>query len=252
MGDNIDIGPDTVFNKRYYEQYASANPAFYGTGTVDFNYLTTSTFTILTGSDNAIFTLRAYTRLDVKLVYYWCPFIVLATHISNFNASLKDNNIFIQWQVEDPGSTDKYEIEMSNDGKVFKNLGEGNSMISGSVAKYNFLYNVNQDFTGKLFFRIKQTNYSGRISYSEIRSVAINKNHAATTYSLYPNPSVTGVNIQFAKNTGGNYEVKLINSTGQAIFQKKYSLNQNGSINIEWPHKPVPGYLLFKSDRLKN
>jgi hypothetical protein len=250
VGDNVDIGPDTVFNKRYYEHYASANSAFYGTGTVDFNYLNTSTFTILTGSDNAIFTLRAYTRLDVKLVYYWCPFVVLATHISNFKASLKDDNIFIQWQVNDPESTDKYEIEMSNDGTVFKNLGEG-TLISGSVAKYNLLYNVNQNFTGKLFFRIRQTNYSGKISYSETRSVAINKNHAATTYSLYPNPSVTGVNIQFAKNTGGNYEVKLINSTGQAIFQKKYSLNQNGSINIEWSHKPVPGIYYLKVTDLK-
>jgi hypothetical protein len=252
IGDNIDIGPDTVFNKRYYEHYASADPAFYGTGTVDFNYLNTSTWTILTGSDNAIFTLRAYSRLNVKLVYYWCPFIVLLpTHLLNFSAALKDNNIFMQWQVADPGSTDKYEIEMSNDGKVFNNLGEGNSTISGSMAKYNFLYNVNQNFTGRLFFRIKQTNYSGGVLYSETRSVAINKNHAATTYSVYPNPSVTGVNIQFTKNTGGNFEVELINSIGQAIFQNKYSLNQNGSVNIEWPNKPAPGIYYLKVRDLK-
>jgi hypothetical protein len=139
---------------------------------------------------------------------------------------------------------------MSNNGTVFKNLGEG-TLIPGSVAKYNLLYNVNQNFTGKLFFRIRQTNYSGKISYSETRSVAINKNHAATTYSLYPNPSVTGVNIQFSKNTGGNYEVELINSTGQAIFQKRYSLNQRGSINIEWSHKPAPGIYYLKVRDLK-
>ena len=246
-GDNIDIGPDTVFNKRDYEHYASAHPAFYGTGTVDFNYLNTSTWTILTGSDNAIFTLRAYSRLNVKLVYYWCPFIVLLpAHLLDFSAALKDNDIFMQWQVADPGSADKYEIEMSNDGKVFNNLGEGNSTISGSMAKYNFLYNVDQNFTGRLFFRVRQTNYSGSVLYSETRSVAINKNHRSTTYSVYPNPSVTGVNIQFTKNTGGNFEVELINSIGQAIFQNKYSLDQNGSVNIEWPNKPAPGIYYLK------
>ena len=90
VGDNIDIGPDTTFNKRYHEQYASSDPAFYGTGTVDFNYLTTSTFTILTGSDNAIFKLRAYTRLDVKLVYYWCPVPGIGyTHLPIFLLHLK-------------------------------------------------------------------------------------------------------------------------------------------------------------------
>jgi Secretion system C-terminal sorting domain len=250
-GDNADIGPDTVFNKRYYQHYASANAAFYGTDSVDFDYTNTSTWTILTGSNNAIFTLRSYTVLDVKLVYYWCPFIVLATHISRFNASLKDNNIFIQWQVEDPKSTDKYEIEMSTDGKVFKNLGEGNLVSSGSVAKYDFLYNINQDLTGKLFFRIKQIEYPGRVLYSGIRSVSINKNHTSPTYSLYPNPSVTGVNIQF-KNTGGNYDVELFSSTGQKIFQKKYSLNRDASVNIEWPQKPAPGIYYLKVKDLKS
>ena len=82
-----------------------------------------------------------------------------------------------------------------------------------------------------------------------IRSVAINKN-LSVKYSLYPNPSVSGVNIQFAKNTGGNYEVKLVNTTGQKIFEKKYSLNRDGFINIEWPQKPVPGIYYLKVKNL--
>ncbi len=82
-----------------------------------------------------------------------------------------------------------------------------------------------------------------------IRSVAINRN-LGVKYSLYPNPSVSGVNIQFAKNTGGNYEVKLVNTTGQKIFEKKYSLNRDGFINIEWPQKPVPGIYYLKVKNL--
>jgi hypothetical protein len=250
-GDNVDIGPDTVFNKRYQEQYGSSNPAFYGTGTVDFNYLTTSTFTILTGSDNAIFKLRAYTRLNAQLVYYWCPASILETHLTNFTTSLIDNNVFIQWKVNDPRPTDKYEIEMSTDGKEFKNLGEGISILSGSLSSYKFVYTPDKNFTGNLFFRIKQTDYEGRVLYSEIRTAGINKNNKAT-YSLYPNPSVTGINIQFVKTTGGDYEVALINSFGQSIFLKKYLLNQSGSINIEWSHKPAAGVYFLKVRDLKN
>jgi Secretion system C-terminal sorting domain len=251
VGDNVDIGPDTVFNQRVYQHYGSANAAFYGTGTVDFNYLNTSTFTILTGSDNAIFTLRAYTRLNATLVYYWCPFIVLATHISNFHISRSNDNVSIQWQVENYDPGDKYEVEMSNDGKVFKNLGKGNPAISGSLANYNVPFDITPGFTGKLFFRIKQTNYSNKISYSEIRTIVLNKTATATSYSVYPNPSVTGINIEFAKNTGGNYQVKLINSTGQAVFEKMYAVNHHGFINIEWSKKPVPGIYYLKVKDLK-
>ncbi|MEO8763247.1 MAG: T9SS type A sorting domain-containing protein [Ginsengibacter sp.] len=251
VGDNIDIGPDTTFDKSYHEQYASPNAAFYGTGTVNFNYLTTSTFTILTGSDNAIFKLRAYTRLFVRLAYYWCPYAVLATNLTGFDVSLKNNDILIKWQVQDREPLDKYEIEVSKEGKVFTNEGEGKFMMSGIVAKYESLYNLSQNFTGKLFFRIKQTKYSGGISYSAVRSVAVNGSPVATGYSLYPNPSVRGVNLQFIKATGGSYLVKLLNSTGQALFQKKYTVSTNGVINIEWPKKPAPGIYYLKVKDLK-
>jgi hypothetical protein len=251
IGDNVDIGPDTTFNQRFQQQYGSSDPAFYGTGTVSFNYLTTSTFTILTGSDNAIFKLRAYTRLNVQLVYYWCPLSILETHLTNFTTSLKDNNVIVQWNVNDPRPAAKYEIEMSSDGKEFKNLGKATSSVSGMLSSYKFVYNPDMNFTGNLFFRIKQTDYEGKFLYSEIRTVTINKNNQAA-YSLYPNPAVSGINIQFLKTIAGDYEVELINNNGQSIFLKKYSINQNGSINIEWPHKPAAGIYFLKVRDLKN
>ncbi len=250
-GDNVDIGPDTTFNNTVFSQYGSSNPAFYGTGTVSFNYLTTSTFTILTGSDNAIFKLRAYTRLNVTLVYYWCPSIVLETHLTNFTTSVQDNNVIAQWKVNDPRPMDKYEIEMSTDGKEFKILGEGVSTISGNLTSYKFVYTPDRSFAGNLYFRIKRTDSDGKSIYSEIRTATISNNNKAA-YSLYPNPSITGLNIQFTKPTGGEYEVELINSNGQSNFLKKYSLDQGGSINIEWPHKPAAGIYYLRVRDLRD
>ncbi len=247
--DKVDVGPDTVFNKNHYTKYAAANSAYYGYDSVTFNYLTTSTFTILTGSDNAIIKLRAYTRLDVELIYYWCPFSVLETHLSGFSALMKDNKVLVRWSVNDPRETDKYEIEMSTDGKVFSNLGQGTSDISGNLTRYTFVYSPAKNYYGNLFFRIKQTDYEGKLLYSEIRSLYV-KNHDnkenKNTYSLYPNPTISGINLQFVKITGGNYEVELYNSIGQSNFLKKYSLTKSGSINIEWPQKPAPGIYYLK------
>ena len=250
-GDNVDIGPDTVFNKKAYTKYGSSNPAFYGTGTVDFNYLNTSTFTILTGSDNAIFTLRAYTRLNVTLVYYWCPSMVLETRITNFTASVSNNSVLLQWKANDAGLPDNYEIEVSKDGTHFTDLGEGTSTTSGNLSSYKFVYTPANSFTGNLLFRIKRTDADSKILYSEIRAVSINKRNNVN-YSLYPNPSVTGIHIQFSNSTGGDYEVELIDSYGQSNFRKKYSFNQSGALNIEWPHKPTAGIYFLKVRDLKN
>src|SRR5665213_1208322 len=228
-GDEIDVGPDTVFNKDFHTQYFAGGPSYYGSGNVTLNYLTTSTFTILTGSDNAIIKLRAYTRLDVQLVYYWCPFSILETNLSAFSASLKNDNIYINWKVNNPNSTNKYEVEMSNDGKEFNDLGQGVSTNTGMEITSNFLYSPDKNYIGNLYFRLKQTDITGKISYSEIRSVYIN--HNKQKFTLYPNPTVSGINIQFVKNFGSDYKIDLINIYGQLIFQKNYSINKATSIN---------------------
>ncbi|MDQ6845145.1 MAG: T9SS type A sorting domain-containing protein [Bacteroidota bacterium] len=254
VGDNIDVGPDTVFNKKYQSQYGPSNAAYYGTGNVNFNYLTTSTFTILTGSDNAIIKLRAYTRLYVQLVYYWCPLFILATHITDINASFKNNSILIQWQVNDFVPSDQYEIEMSEDGNTFTNAGTVSSSGSGSVAKYFYEYSVDKNFSGKMYYRIKMTGKDGKVVYSDVHHVDVNKGrivNPTSNYSLFPNPSVTGIHIKFAENTDGKYDVRLINSLGQTIFQKKYNLNANNSINIDWPQKPAAGIYYLKVQDLK-
>ncbi len=246
-GDEVDVGPDTVFNKNPHTQYFGGSSSYYGSGNVTLNYLTTSTFTILTGSDNAIIKLRAYTRLNVQLVYYWCPFNVLETNLSTFSAALKDNSVVINWKVNNPNSVNKYEVEMSDDGKEFKDLGQGVSTVSGMEINSNFVYSPDKNFTGNLYFRIKQTDLQGKVTYSEIRSVFINNNKQKIT--LYPNPAISGVNIQFVKNYGSDYKVELFNSYGQIIFQKNYSTNKSSSINIDSAGKTCSRNLFSKSYR---
>lgn len=246
--DEAEIGPDTVFNKNYSTKYFPGNSAFYGSGNVALNYLTTSTFTILTGSDNAIIKLKAYTRLDVQLVYYWCPFSILETGLTNFVVSIKDNNVVINWRLNNEASTNRYEIEMSKDGKNFTNLGQGISEISGTVNNSRFVYSPDKNFTGNLYFRIKQTDIFGKNFYSEIRRAYV-KNQNSPKVSVYPNPVVSGINIQFVNNETSNYKVELFNSFGQLIFQKNYDVSKVSSVNIDWPQKPAPGnYFLRVTD----
>jgi hypothetical protein len=139
---------------------------------------------------------------------------------------------------------------MSDDGKEFKDLGQGVATISGMGINYNFLYSPDRNYTGNLYFRIKQTNLTGKISYSEIRSVYIN--HNEQKFTLYPNPTVSGINIQFVKNYGSDYKIDLINSYGQLIYQKSYSINKATSLNIDWPNKPAPGIYFIRVTDLSN
>jgi hypothetical protein len=158
---------------------------------------------------------------------------------------MKDNNVIINWKVTDPQLTNKYDIEMSTDGKNFTDLGAGISTISGTGTNTQFVYSPESNFSGDLYFRIKQTDVSGSVYYSEIRSIYIN-NSQKQKLSLYPNPTVSGVNIRFVNKTGSEYKVELFNSYGQLIFLKNYSLSKATSINIALPDKPAPGIYFIK------
>lgn len=244
VGDSVNVGPDTAFYKSYYEKYGPPNAAFYGTGTVNFTYFSTSAITFLSSSSNAVFTLQAYTRLFAQLTYFWCPSSVLATGLTGFTASPQQGNVLVQWTLDalQPGSA--CSLEVSSDGTGFRSLGTPVPHVTGSQARYAYVYVPGPGETGKLFFRIVETTAAGRTDYSEVRTVVLGG--GASDYAVYPNPSVTGISISFRDPAGGNYQVDLINAYGQLQYTHKYQLTEGGAVRIEWPQKPASGIYFLR------
>jgi Secretion system C-terminal sorting domain len=244
-GDQVDVGPDTVFYNNVHNQYTASVSGFLGTGTVSFNYLTTSTFTILTGSDNAIIKLRAYTRLNVDLTYYWCPYTALGTDFTSFTLTQSGANILARWEIANYQSSQIYSLEVSQDGKNFIDEGVWQPEVQGSVADFFATYVPKDGFSGYLFIRVKQVNPSGHYSYSPVKTILVNPNNMAGI-SFYPNPAVSGIQVQFLNKNGGQYMIEILNTAGQVIYNKKYSVAGNGNLNIQWSHNPQPGIYFLR------
>lgn len=77
--DEVEIGPLTIFNNLHRESYHYSVGDYMGTGNVTFNYLNTYTNTMLTGSSNHTLDVAGSTRLELELIYYWCPSSPLAS-----------------------------------------------------------------------------------------------------------------------------------------------------------------------------
>lgn len=244
-GDNVDIGPDTVFNKKYQSKYGATDPAYYGTGTVDFNYLTTSTFTILTGSDNAIFKLRAYTRLFVTLTYYWCPLSILAGEFGDLEVKSDGDKIIVAGTHYDD---DSMEIEYSLDGQNFLSAGYPD-VINREQQSFVYTFKNKETGNGIYYVRIKRTDKTGRVSYSEVKNVKISS--GSITGKIYPNPVTEFLNIKLANSDGGNYAVEILSQQGQKMFSKSYSLTGRSMINLRWPDNAGTGIYFVKVTDLK-
>ncbi|RYY24078.1 MAG: T9SS type A sorting domain-containing protein [Chitinophagaceae bacterium] len=231
--DEVHVGPDTVFNNQYAVNNFSAGGNYIGTGTVSFDYLNTSTTSLIDGSSNHDLVVRGYTRMSARLVYYWCPSVVLSSNIKNFAAVKNNKNIDLTWIVNNNLISSTYEIQVSKNGRDFTGIGNAQTSIatSGPNAKYAYQYNPNQVVTGQLFFRIRHTDAAGKVSYSPVKALNMDT-PAANAFTTFPNPAVDKVTLQFDALLNGDYTVDITNQAGQTIVSRGLKLKNSSLINL--------------------
>ena len=175
-----------------------------------------------TVADRPTLTVTYSTVVPINLVY--------------FKALAQNSGTRLSWQTAQEINNDYFEIEFSTDGGSFipvgKIKGGGNSSLPQS---YNFTHRTNQ--TGKVFYRLSQTDFNGHKSYSQIELVEL-KNIASLTIS--PNPVsnklvIPGVAIN------GKQRYSIINLQGEKIAEAALSKPE-----ILLPNNISPGMYMLR------
>ena len=258
-GSDTTHGPDSIFNNATGSQQISSPSASYvGTGSFNFTFQLTGGAIPTMGGSN--YTANVVTNYwgNFHLTYYWCPAGALATDIQDFTATPDGSTILLQWQTTNQQPNTQYEIQTSTDGKNFYKLGEaqGDASTAGTTSKYQYQYHLDPAGMGKLYFRIEEKSFTGKLSYSAI--VVIDPNAASQdpgdiSYRTFPNPATNSLTFQFNANQTGRFLVELISTAGQAVLQKALTLTGSSQIRLDLTAKPVKGlYFLRTSDLSHN
>lgn len=111
----------------------------------------------------------------------------LPIELVDFSALLKnDRTVELAWQTASEKDNDYFTIERSVDGENWVAIqeidGAGNSTTSIN-------YTTTDIVSGKgiFYYRLKQTDFDGAFTYSDIRAVVVNQ--PASEISIYPNPT---------------------------------------------------------------
>ena len=163
----------------------------------------------------------------------------LPIELISFTANLNVDAVALSWITAAEVNNDYFTVEKSVDGlsftEVLKVDGAGNS--TGMIDYFDIDRNP---YVGISYYRLKQTDYDGKTSYSNIVPVEYNPN-GDPTISLFPNPSDVGTTTYLSLNQfeGGEVLVVLRDITGREIFSKVVIassgnelivLNENGSL----------------------
>lgn len=113
---------------------------------------------------------------------------IMPIKIIDFSAKYSDNqDIIVEWTVENEYDIDRYEIEFSNDGLDFKNAGYKIGLNNRwGTTKYTFFKDIN---SGIGYCRLKIIDYNGTFIYSDIATLRNNISSKYMDNFIYPNPS---------------------------------------------------------------
>ena len=174
--------------------------------------------------DNMRFTLGTANALSTPL----------PIELISFSAKPTNNgDVLLDWITASEINNDYFTIERSIDGLSFHELttinGAGNSNET-----LNYSYTDKNPFFGISYYRLKQTDYDGQFTYSDIIVIKLDRGLQELDFTLFPNPTKDKLNVQITGNTVLNPHIEMYNAQGERLNNMITSQSIDGfELNVE-------------------
>ncbi|MBI2968601.1 MAG: T9SS type A sorting domain-containing protein [Bacteroidetes bacterium] len=162
----------------------------------------------------------------------------------NFNAHFNGEDVDLIWVTVSETNNDFFTIERASSPSP-EGDGWGEVIIIDGAGTSNETRNyaaIDRDpYYGISYYRLKQTDFNGRYTYSNIVAVNI-----ARTYNffIHPNPAKNKLNISFASTDETSAEIQVTNILGKPVIHLKYS-GRKGENSIPVDIRSLPQGLYF-------
>ncbi len=184
-------------------------------------------YTYRTMTQNADYDPNAFvttTRLE--------PLKTLPVQWLNFNAWKDGEGVRLQWNVSGTANNDHFEVEHRSENSVFTKIAAV-LLVTGKT-DYEF-YHSSPLLNQNNYYRIKQVDKDGRISYSSIRHVKLSK----LLFDVIPNPAADLIRIYTNQSI---VYISIYEASGKVVLSKLLP-GENNEIPVS--HLPKGTYLLI-------
>ncbi len=154
---------------------------------------------------------------------------LLPVELTKFTATRQDNAAFLLWQTATELNASYYEIERSNDSRIFKTIGQIKAHGTTSEPK-QYQFTDAKPGNDIQYYRLKIVDNDNTYGYSPIRSVLFDK---TVKIWVYPNPFTEKLIVETDITEGiKSYNMDVIDLTGKVCFSKKDIDNQQFSLDL--------------------
>ncbi|MEL6972560.1 MAG: T9SS type A sorting domain-containing protein, partial [Bacteroidota bacterium] len=153
------------------------------------------------------------TVLSFSTFYLFADATILPVDWSYFTATAKGQDVLLNWATTAEENNSHFEVERSVDGRQFQFLAKVASTGSRFGDEYSFL--DDSPLAGLNYYRIKQVDFDGSSSFSEIRQVSMD---GPTNVKVFPNPAH---NFLYLEGLDGE-RVEITNGQGRTVLRHTY------------------------------
>jgi hypothetical protein len=139
----------------------------------------------------------------------------LPIELLSFTASVQNSDVELNWITTSENNNDYFTIERSADALNFTSIGAING-AGNSAEMISYSSVDHRPFNGVSYYRLVQTDYDGKTSYSNIVAVEFNEYSLA----IYPNPFSDETTFQTTEDLKGA-SLTVYNSYGHLVKQIK-------------------------------
>ena len=147
--------------------------------------------------------------------------VVLPIELLSFEAIPEnDNHVKLNWTTSTEINNDFFTLERSTDAVNFEQVkvrqGAGNSNTIIDYVDYD-----KNPYQGTSYYRLKQTDFNGDFSYSNIRSVFFN---SLDIINLYPNPTQGQLILSVGSSSNNVITINLIDVLGRTLLTEQHEV----------------------------
>ena len=160
----------------------------------------------------------------------------LPISLVSFAAEVMGNEVQTKWATRLELNNAYFTVERSADGENFSAVGKVDG-AGNSTSLLNYELMDETPLQGISYYRLRQTDFNGKYTFSDIVSVNIEAKKADPKIILYPNPAHNEVFIRISDMTG-QFEFKIFDMAGREVLNRIINLdgsgdNQTASISLE-------------------
>ncbi|HCY75976.1 MAG TPA: hypothetical protein DHV28_08645 [Ignavibacteriales bacterium] len=161
---------------------------------------------------------------------------IIPVELTSFAANVNDQEISIIWSTATELNNRGFDLERKLDGEWKKLAFVEGKGTTTEKSDYSYTDKFKYDgFQGTVQYRLKQLDFDGTITYSNVISVDVDFTPKEyTLYQNYPNPFNPSTTIKFALPFDSNVRITIYNMLGEQVEVIFDQVKEVGYHNVSW------------------